>query len=282
MKPIIQRLLLLVLSLGLPTLASAHSYDLNHKQVITLENIVADLMTVQAVFVGELHDRPAHHQAQLQVIQELRRAGAEVSIGLEMFRQDGQPALDRWLQGKTSEADFEEIFDEHWSMWEMYKDIFSYARQEKIPLVGLNIPRELVNQVARKGFASLSDQQRAKLPLAACNVSPKYRDFIRRALNGHGDNGTEFEHFCEAQMLWDASMARNLEEYLQQHPQRTVVVLAGNGHSWKHGIPEQLQRRGSYDTRVLLPEIPGYIDLQTIDGADADYLLQGVEEPPLH
>lgn len=282
MKPIIGHLLLLVLSLGLPTLAAAHSYDLNHKQATTLENIVADLQTVQAVFIGELHDRPAHHQAQLQVIQELHRAGVEVSIGLEMFRRDGQPALDRWIQGRTSEAAFEKIFNEHWSMWEQYRDIFFYAQKENIPLLGLNIPRELVNQVARKGFASLSDQQRAELPLAACNVSPQYREFIRRAMNGHGDNATDFEHFCEAQMLWDASMAMNIEEYLQQHPQRTVVVLAGNGHSWKHGIAEQLQRRGSFDTRVLLPEIPGYIDLQTIDGDDADYLLQGVEEPPLH
>jgi uncharacterized iron-regulated protein len=216
------------------------------------------------------------------VIKALHENGADVSIGLEMFRQDGQDDLDRWVRGELDEFEFGEIFQRHWSNWHAYREIFSYARDQKIPLVGLNIPRDIVNQVARQGFASLSDAQRAELPLAACNISPEYRSFIRRALHGHADNEKDFEHFCEAQMLWDASMAQNLEGHLLQHPQRLVVVLAGNGHSWKHGIPEQLARRGSYTTRVLLPEVPGRIDRQHIDSDDADYLLQGVEVGPLH
>lgn len=148
--------------------------------------------------------------------------------------------------------------------------------------MGLNIRRELVNQVARKGFASLSPEQRSALPIAGCNVNPAYRDFIRRAFNGHGENSADFEHFCEAQMLWDASMAKNLADYLERNPRRTVVVLAGNGHSWKHGIPEQLGLIGSFSHRVLLPETHGRTDLQTIGFEDADYLLQGLDQGPLH
>ncbi len=282
MKQIIFLISMFGLSLGMSLSAAAHSFDLNTQEITTFAEIVADLRQSRAVFVGEMHGEAGHHSAQLQVIKELHEGGAEVSIGLEMFRQDGQDALDRWVRGDLEELEFGEIFLQHWSNWHAYREIFIFAREEKIPLIGLNIPREIVSQVAREGFASLTDAQRAELPLAACNVSPEYRNFIRRALHGHSDNETDFEHFCEAQMLWDSSMAEKLEDYLQQQPQRLVVVLAGNGHSWKHGIPAQLKRRGDYRTRVLLPEVHGRIDRQHIDSDDADYLLQGVEQAPLH
>lgn len=282
MKTILRMLLVLGLSLGFTTTAWAHIFDLKRQQETSLELVLADLTTVRTIFIGELHDNQAHHQAQLQLIQALHQAGVVLSVGLEMFRQDGQEQLDQWFEGKIDEKRFAGIFEEHWSLWEQYREIFLYARDKGIPLVGLNIRRELVNQVARQGFTSLSPEQRSALPIAGCNVNPAYRDFIRRAFNGHGDHGAEFEHFCEAQMLWDASMAKTLADYLERNPRRTVVVLAGNGHSWKHGIPEQLGLLGSHSSRVLLPETQGRTDLQTISFEDADYLLQGLDQGPLH
>ena len=282
MKPITLIVLLLAVSLVPVRQSAAHSYDLTRLQVVTLAEIIADLTRVQTVFIGEVHDRPAHHDAQLQIIDELHTAGIELSIGLEMFRQAGQRDLDRWVAGAIEEAEFARIFSEHWDNWSLYRDIFVYARNNNIPLLGLNIERDIVNQVAREGFASLSPEQRTNLPLATCNVSLEYRNFIRRTLAGHPHDGTVFDHFCEAQILWDASMANNLADYLQRDPQRTVVVLSGNGHSWKHGIPEQLARVGDYSSKILLPEVPGHIDLQHSSADEADYLLQGVELGPLH
>lgn len=282
MKTMVRTQLFLLLSLAFSSAAWGHIFDLKRQQETSLNLVLEDLAGVQTIFIGELHDRQAHHQAQLQLIRELHQAGVILSIGLEMFRQDGQEQLDQWIDGKIEEKKFAGIFEEHWSLWEQYREIFRYAREKAIPLVGLNIRRELVNQVARQGFASLSPEQRAELPIAGCNVNPAYRDFIRRAYNSHGENSSEFEHFCEAQMLWDASMAKHLHEYLQRNPQRVVVVLAGNGHSWKHGIPEQLGLLGSFSHRVLLPETLGHTDLQTIGFEDADYLLQGLDQGPLH
>jgi uncharacterized iron-regulated protein len=278
------RLLLLMLSFSLVSVdnASAHTFDLNRLNVATLEEMIADLSGVQVVFVGEAHDQDSHHAAQLQVIRKLHEAGVPVSVGLEMFRQDGQADLDHWVAGKMGEESFREVFARHWNGWALYREIFIYARDTRIPLVGLNIPRQLVNQVARRGFASLSEEQRKDLPLVYCNISPRYREFMSRTLHGHPLEKTEFEYFCEAQILWDASMAINLGNYLRENPLRTVVVLAGNGHAWKHGIPEQLLRSGQYHTRVLLPEIPGRIDRLTTSADEADYLLEGVGLGPLH
>lgn len=274
-------ILLCLLSLVPVAGAEAHILDLRQKQVVTLQGMITDLSGARVVFIGESHDQVAHHQAQLQVIRGLKDAGAEVAVGLEMFRNDGQPELDRWVAGALAERDFVPLFNRHWGGWSYYREIFLYARQQKIPLVGLNIPRQVVHQVAREGFASLSDEVRAELPLATCNVNPMYRHFLRGVLNGHPLEGTAYEHFCEAQILWDASMARHLKDYLERHPQHVVVVLAGNGHAWRHGIAEHL---GDYadSMRVLLPEVAGWLEQDLIDAEVADYLLQGVELGPLH
>jgi hypothetical protein len=52
-----------------------------------------------------------------------------------------------------------------------------------------------------------------------------------------------------------------------------MVVLAGIGHSWKRGIPEQVARQSDYTFKVILPAVPGQVKGDTITADDADYLL---------
>jgi uncharacterized iron-regulated protein len=120
------------------------------------------------------------------------------------------------------------------------------------------------------------------LPAVRCDVDDRYQDFIRRSLGGHAHNNAQFLHFCEAQLLWDNVMAQTLLDYLARHPDATIVVLAGSGHAWKHGIPEQIRRRSAVKMRILLPAVPGRIDQNNMTLNEADYLLMGVEEGPLH
>ncbi len=262
--------------------AGAHIFNLGTGSYISFPEMVDDLKSVRLVFIGELHDNAAHHRAQLQVIQALHEAGVPLAIGLEMFRWDSQAALDRWVAGTMDERQFQKVFFENWSMWPVYRDIFQYARNRRIPMVGLNITREITQKVARNGFGSLSAEQRGALPLVRCDVDPRYQEYLRRTLGSHAHNGAAFRNFCEAQMVWDTVMAKNLIEYLGRHPEKVVVILAGSGHAWKFGIPEQILRHGSLPFRVLLPEIPGRIDPTNITPREADYLLLGTEEAPLH
>jgi len=243
---------------------------------VTFEQMIDDLKTVRLVFIGELHDSDADHQAQLQVIRALESAGVPLAIGLEMFRKDDQRALDRWVAGEIRETAFLKIFHENWGMWPQYRAIFDYARENRIPMIGLNVSREIPAQVAHKGFSSLSSQQRKGLPAGlTCNASPAYRKFIRRALKGHFHEKASFTHFCEAQMVWDGVMAQSLEDYLATHPGTTIVVLTGVGHAWKYGIPEKVREKSSVSLRVVLPEIPGRIEASDVTAAETDYLLLG-------
>jgi uncharacterized iron-regulated protein len=242
-------------------------------ELITLDEMMHDLRNVSLVFVGEFHDNKNHHDAQLRIIRELNERDVPVSVGLEMFRANSQEKLDRWVEGEMSVDEFREVFQNNWgSYWNLYRDIFYYARDERIPLVGINVPREIPQRVARSGFASLSKEQVAQLPGVSCDVDEKYEKFIRRALGAHGSHAGSFTHFCEAQMVWDTTMAWRLLNYLEENPDRTIVVLAGSGHSWKRGIPEQVRRKSDVSFRVVLPEISERMDKFSVTFEDADYL----------
>lgn len=275
-------LAVLTVLLGAQGSTFAHTLRVANGSYVPLPEMIAELRGVRLVFIGELHDHEGHHRAQLQVIRALREAGTKVTIALEMFRSDSQGALDRWVAGEMEEREFLRIFQDNWSLWPQYREIFIYARREGVPLVGLNISREIVQQVAKSGMASLSPQQLGKLPAVRCDVDARYQEFIRLSLGGHVHNGARFLNFCEAQLLWDTVMAETLLDYQARNADTVIVVLVGGGHAWKYGVPEQIRRRSDVDFRVLLPEVPGRIDAGNTTPAQADFLLLGVDEAPLH
>ncbi len=249
-------------------------YRVKDGKVIPFQNMIDDLRKASVVFVGELHDSPENHEAQYRIIEALHRADAPVAVGLEMFRAESQRKLDSWVKGKLSLDEFLPVYYDNWrEPWPLYSDIFEYTREHEISMVGLNIPDSISKKIAEKGFGSLSRDEKKQLPPGiSCNVDPKYREFIRRAYSGH-HMGPSFENFCEAQMVWDKSMAWHVAGYLKKNPEKSMVVLAGIGHAWKRGISEQLPSDRQLSYRVVLPAIPGEIDQTTVTVADADYML---------
>ena len=227
------------------------------------------------VFVGEGHTKKSHHKAQLEIIKALDGNGKKVAIGVEMFKKEDQEALDKWVSGEIEEAEFSEIYHRNWGLpWTQYRDIFVYAREKQIPLVGLNVSRSVIRQVVREGFSSLTPEQLSGLPSGIeCKVDATYEEFIKDALGEHAGE-MSFKNFCEAQMVWDNAMAHNAIEYLDANPARRLVVLAGSGHSWKRGIPAQVTRLSGYSFSVILPE-SDRVEVDKIDTKDADYIITG-------
>ncbi len=248
-------------------------FDLAAQKAVSLEAAIPELARQRVVLVGELHTEKAHHDAQLTVIRALAEAGASLALGFEMFQVGSQEALDRWVGGEMGREDFQQVYYENWNFpWPLYQDLFEYARQRKIPMVGLNVARDITRQVAREGFASLSQEQRGRLPEVACRVDRKYMEFIRRAFGAHAHGNLDFNFFCEAQLVWDTAMAVHALRYLESRPQTTMVLIAGSGHARKMGIPDQIRQRADIPLAVILPEVPGAIDPETVGSDDADYL----------
>lgn len=254
-------------------------YDIANREVKTLKSILYRLTASRIVLVGEHHDQAGHHRAQLQIIQSIAETNLSVAIGLEMFSRKSQEVLDGWIAGKIDERTFQKAYDDNWGFaWTLYRDIFHYARDKKIPLVGLNVPRALTRQVAREGFNSLSPQQKENLPFVECVVDREYMEFVKRAHGAHAHGKMNFNYFCEAQLVWDKAMAFHALEFLNSHPGFMMVLLTGTGHAWKKAIPEQLMRQSSVVYIVILPEVPGAIERDRVTLDDADYLILGISD----
>lgn len=274
MLPLLVLVVLLLASAEAPLAAPQWVLRVSDGKIITFQQMMDDLRKVSVVFVGEIHDQAEHHAAQLDVIRAFHKSDRPTAIGLKMFRSDNQQNLNAWVQGKMPVEKFLASYYDNWRMpWPLYRDIFLYAREHALPMRGLNIPEGISKKIAEKGFDALTPEERKQLPSGiSCNVDPTYREFIMRAYSDHARHaGKGFENFCEAQMVWDKSMAWHLMGYLKKNPDTTMVVLAGVGHAWKRGISEQLDNGISY--RVVLPQIPDQVAKDTVTTADADYLL---------
>jgi uncharacterized iron-regulated protein len=249
-------------------------FDLNQEKELLMTQALAKLKKNRIILVGERHSNKRHHRAQLIVIQALNEAGLQVAIGLEMFRKDSQPALDRWISGDIDEKSFEKIYYDNWNFpWTAYRKIFEYSRDHKIPMIGLNVPREITRQISREGFNSLSQEQKGKLAEVSCIVDQNYMNYIRKAFGGHAHGQLNFIYFCEAQLVWDSAMAVYSLDYLNRNPDAIVVILTGTGHAQKGAVPRQIRARSNLPYAVILPEISGSIDAQTISNQEADYIM---------
>lgn len=267
--------LIAVLMLFLATGCAGNSIiKVDNKTEVKLPELLDTIKAKNVVFVGELHNEKWNHNVQLNVIKALHDSGLPVAIGLEMFQVDSQEALDKWVSGNISLDEFRKIYHKNWQFpWKQYSDIFYYARDNRIPIVALNVPRKLIHQVFMGGFKSLTPEQLAMLPGVKCDVDKTYEDFIKRAMEEHASKEGSFKNFCEAQMVWDTAMARNSIEYIHKNPETKLIVLAGSGHSWKRGIPNQMKRQNAaLSTVVILPESRKRIRAGDITPDDADYI----------
>lgn len=281
MKRLIVLLCLAILFTGFDAIhakgkQSPRLWDIKKKKELSLHEVIPDLKRAKLVFMGEHHDSLEHHIAQLQLIQALKGTGIPIAIGVEMFHTDSQYYLDRWANNELTEAAFRKVYDKNWELWPLYRDIFIYARDNRIPVIGLNVPREISRQVAKEGFGSLTPEQRSGLPVVECKVSRNYREFVERAYGAHGHSAIDFNNFCEAQLLWDSAMAVRAIDYLKKNPKTIMIVLTGSGHAWKQGIPDQVAKRSDLPYRVILPEEPGMIDEGGMTTKEADYIWMGI------
>ncbi|MEE8321017.1 MAG: ChaN family lipoprotein, partial [Gammaproteobacteria bacterium] len=216
---------------------------------VSEDEMLAAATDARIVYLGETHNNMASHHLQLKVLKAMAdRWSGQVALGMEMFIPDQQEALDRWIAGDFSEAEFLKAsrWKELWHLdFDYYKPLLQFARDNGIPVIGINAPKSLVHAVARKDFSELTEEQRRQLP--DIDMNAPYRDALSRAVyGGHAKGSNGLEGFTRVQALWDESMAENAVRYLNSpdgQDRRMVVVAGGNHIRYGFGIPRAVFRR---------------------------------------
>ena len=248
---------------------------MSDRQGVSFSQMMADSEKADVIFVAETHDDKKHHEVQFDVVRSLWSKKIPLAIGLEMFQMDNQNFLDDWVEGRISEQDFKTIFARNWSYdWSLYRNIFIFARDNRVPMIALNIPKDIILKVVRQGFASLSPEELKYLPSGINNKLNKPQiDFLTKTFQAvfkREANGKVFANFSEAQAVRDSCMALIIASELKKHPGRKIVTLAGTWHSVKHGIPERLS---NIKSEVIVLEIPE-LGVKNSSSELADYLIE--------
>jgi uncharacterized iron-regulated protein len=224
----------------------------------------------KVIVVGEIHSNRFHHHCEFEIARAISQnpsTAGKFSIGLECFYRQHQNALDDFI---FSHQNFGKLkkdvdWDDAWGYdLNYYAKIFNYAAQNKIRLVGLNVPYAVAKYVGAKGFDALPTSIRPYLPKLDLS-NKKHRDQFMEAVGaGHSNSSDDvdvstseqLQHMYEAQTLWDEYMAESASNYVNDNPDQTLMVIAGSGHVLgRTGIPDRIRKRiGGQAPFVILPQ----------------------------
>ncbi len=237
--------------------------DTGTGEVLSAGQLAPRLSGTRLLLIGETHTTADFHRVQLRVIEALHEAGRRVMIGLEMFPYTEQRSLDNWRDGLLTEAGFLTLarWYEFWGYpWGYYRDIFLFARDNRIPMYAVNTPREVVTAVRQKGIDNLPDKDKQHLPPKIDVDSADHLVFFQASFDEdnpmHGRMPEAMlKSMQAAQATWDASMGYNSVKVLKAAPPESIlVVLVGSGHV-AYGVGIERQARQWFDGRIttLIP-----------------------------
>lgn len=249
----------------------AHYRETASYSSLTLEEILKQIEEHRVIFVGEVHDDPASHSIQLEVLKYLHLKGENISIAIEIFPSSKQDALDKWIKGTIGRNDFEGVFNSVVNIrYDLYEDIFDFARTVGIPIIGIDADRTFIANASKNGVETVSEDHLREIMFSDCFANPDYVErlgFYRNRV--YHQSGMPF--LCDGQRLRDTIMAYNIAEILKDK-EVTVVVLVGIMHASKIAVPEILQKYTEVPYKVILPDAIRHVINREPDSNIADYV----------
>jgi uncharacterized iron-regulated protein len=239
-----------------------------------------------------------------------------VALSLEFFQRDAQPIVDEYLAGLITEKAFR-ADSRPWPRYETdYRPLIEFSKENGLTVIAANAPRRYTTRVTRYGRESLYDLSPKALvslaPLPYGQPSEAYRNqwiqTISRVMEEEGlkcglpiPEPEEGEDSVEArapagshdnmgnqlhsQVLWDATMAYWISEYLARQPDALVLHMVGGFHVARGtGTPEHLEAYRPGTSRMIISLRP-VKDIDTFEPAPegewGDFVIQTDESRTL-
>jgi uncharacterized iron-regulated protein len=229
-------------------------WESRSRQVVTLEELTAEMASRRVIYLGEEHHNHSHVESALTVLRALLGQGRRPILALEMFGWDGQAGLDRYLAGQhgTTERFLEDArWEQNWGgAFADYEPLLAFARTHSLPLLALNPPRPLVRLVAKQGLhTSLEDPAMAEWGMKDEHYpeDAPYQEMITGPLRQcHGGlSGQDYQRMYEASLFRDEGMAKMIVDTLRRTGSDGLIVsYTGGGHiQYQLPVPNRVRRR---------------------------------------
>lgn len=190
------------------------------------------LKAADVVIVGEVHDNPAHHVAQTQIVEAL----APKALVVEMLGQEDAQVL------AADPAGFADRWAEiGWPDFQMYLPIFE---AHSGPIIGAAVSRELARVTYTDGVAAHFQGDAMAYGLIEALPEDQYEQRIELQFQAHCEAMPRdmLGGMIEVQRLRDATLAAGIVQAMADTG-GPVVVITGNGHARKDwGVPAYLAK----------------------------------------
>jgi len=243
-----KKLLFLIL-ICLPSIVSSQEenykiYDVKNGKIISSQELVQQMKTVDVLFFGEEHNDSTGHLLEANIFKQLFLSYPRIALSLEMFHTDVQVILDEYLSSNISEKNFIKE-SRAWINYKDYKTLIEFAKAEHIDVTAANAATRYSNLVTKSGLHGLQALAKASKvylpPLPIDTADGRYYAKFIETMGGHNMGGMKI---YQTQNLWDATMSWSIARYLKKHNGAKVFQLNGRFHSDEHlGTYAKLQKQ---------------------------------------
>jgi uncharacterized iron-regulated protein len=273
------------MDVGLGTIMAADTAT-----AIGFDKMIRDMRSSRFVYVGETHNSLPMHEIQYQVIRALYAQDRDRAIGLEMLPVTAQETLNRWSSGLLTKDEF--VREVRWYVnWNFnfgfYEKILDFAKEHRLPVYALNVPREIITKIRMKGWDALTDDEKKFIPKAPDLANKDHRVLIRKIFESaeipHQMKGAGldmmFEGLYRAQSAWDEVMSANAVKGAESEGRR-MVVCAGSGHLlYNLGLNlRAFEKSGQPSKTIIAVPIPAGHKSVKVSRSYGDYVFGIAEE----
>lgn len=247
-------ILLLIISVFYSNVAFSQLFDGQTQLKTDISALTAQVRAGTILILGENHGLQAHRDQHVQILNQLRRQGLKLSVGLEFINYTDQNQLDLYRQGRLDEADF--LKNIKWGSIS-----FDYYRPQLLfPIIelgekslGLNLPSSISSKISKLGLNSLTTEELQLLP-------PQFelgRDSYKvRFMEAAGAHCKVPDNCFAAQSAWDDTMAWQAVNFIAQNPDQVLVIVVGEFHvQYGGGLPSRIWARLPQANIVTLSQV---------------------------
>lgn len=207
---------------------------------VGFDRMIREMDASRFIYVGETHNSMPMHDLQFEVLRAVYARDRHLAVGMEMLPVTVQETLNKWSAGLLTKEEF--IREVRWYVnWNFhfgyYEKIFDFAKEHRLPVLALNVPRDVISKLRMRGWNALTPKEKAFFPGQPDVTNEEHRSLIRaifesmempHQMKGPGLDQV-FEGLYRAQSAWDEVMGANVVRGFEKEGRR-VVVCAGSGH----------------------------------------------------
>ncbi|MCK4836996.1 MAG: ChaN family lipoprotein, partial [Candidatus Aminicenantes bacterium] len=218
-------------------------YETRSQKVIDISDLVEAFKNTDVFVIGEFHDNYDCHVFQRNFIEALYQRYPKIVVGFEFFKREDNRFLEQWRNGEINDGELIEKTGWYKKTALNYgytKVVMDIIKKYRIQTIGLNVSRKILRKVSRKGFNSLSVEEKKLFPTIHI-PNAEHRYLIETIF---GNFATQvpfwFDNIYNAQRCWDVVMAESMREMLEKNEFRGYkgIIIAGNFHvAYGLGIP---------------------------------------------